>query len=217
ATGVWTQAGAHPPIPYTRGVGGSPNCKDPRDERVYCATYATAERFDGTTNSWTRVIDRSQLGESAQDVAIMGIDTVHNKLFRLGLTGTGGYLTPGTMDLTSLAYTRVATLVGPYASTFPVGSPNAYIGGAGLCFDPGLGKFLLYRAYGDDGFIYTFEYVSDLQWRCDRLTLAGTPPPIDQSASRGYFLGGSMQYCQELGGFAIIKRADLNVYFVKTV
>jgi hypothetical protein len=100
--------------------------------------------------------------------------------------------------------------MGRYADAINIGGYFA----AGLVFDRGLGKFLLYQ---DDGYLYAISRASDRTWLVDRLSLTGTPPQSGHSAGPGLVaIWGRMQYVPNLKGVCIIQGYDRPAYFVKT-
>lgn len=204
-SGVWDAPGTYPDIPLRRGWDGNWVCKHPVTEDIYVSSASAVSKWSLARNAW------SMLWQSTRtdvDRASAAIDPkAGGTLLRVG--NYGAFNIPVAIDLVSGAAT-VGSFTGPYAGSVSIGGYYA----AGLVFDRGLGKFLLFQ---DDGQLYTIARVSAADWRVDRLALVGTPPDAMHSAGPGLpAIWGRMQYVPNLNGVCIVQAYDRPAYFVKT-
>jgi hypothetical protein len=204
-TGAWERPGTYPDIPLRRGWDGNWVCKHPVTEDVYVSSASAVSKWSRARNAW------SMLWQSTRtdvDRACAAIDPRSGgTLLRVG--DYGGPNIPVAIHLAS-GEASVGSFSGPHAAAVSVGGYYA----AGLAFDQGLGRFLLFQ---DDGYLYTITRVSVTGWSVDRLPLSGTPPDAMHSAGPGLAaIWGRMQYLPNLDGVCIIQAHDRPAYFVKT-
>ena len=204
-TGVWEAPGRHPPIPNPRGWDGNWVCKHPVTEDVYVSGASAISRWSRADDRWSMVwtTERTDVDRATAAIDPAGGGT----LLRIG-----NYRAPNTpvaIDLATGSAT-VGSFSGRYRDVINIGGYFA----AGLVFDRGLGKFLLYQ---DDGYIYTISRASGASWQVDRLELTGTAPQSGHSAEAGLIaIWGRMQYVPNLRGVCIIQAYDRPAYFVRT-
>jgi hypothetical protein len=204
-TGVWDAPGTYPDLPLRRGWDGNWVCKHPVTEDVYVSSASAVSKWTRVRNSW------STLWESTRtdvDRASAAIDpTGSGTLLRVGNYGSSNI--PLAINLATGAAT-VGSFSGPHAGSVSIGGYYA----AGLVFDKGLGKFLLFQ---DDGHLYAITRVSAANWSVDRMVLSGKAPDAMHSAGPGLAaIWGRMQYVPNLDGVCIIQAYDRPAYFVKT-
>ena len=203
--GVWDPPGTHPGMPDYRGWDGNWVCKHPATEDVYTSGASTISKWSRGTNTWSTLwkTERTDV-----DRAVAAIDpTGHGTLLRIGNFGAANV--PLAIDL-STGLATVASFSGPHAASVNVGGQFA----AGIAYDPGLGKFLVFQ---DDGYLYAISKVSMVNWNVDRLRLTGTPPQAGHSGPPGLVaIWGRMRYVPNLRGVCIIQAYDRAAYFVKT-
>src|SRR5207249_1301036 len=142
-------------------------------------------KWSRTTNSWTTVLTTPQSG---LDRGTAAIDPSGNgTLLRVGEFGAPNV--PVAIDLAS-GVLAAGHFTGPYASAVNIGDYYA----AGLVFDRGLSKFILFQ---DDGNLYTIKRVSNDSWYVDRLPLSGSAPAAYASTTYGapyVAIWGRLQY-----------------------
>lgn len=204
-TGVWDAPGKHPPFPNARGWDGNWVCKHPVTEDVYVAGASTVSKWSSARDQWSMLwtTQRTDVDRATTAIDPAGGGT----LLRIGNYGPPN--TPVAIDLATGSAT-VGSFSGPYADAINIGGYFA----AGLVFDRGLGKFVLYQ---DDGYLYAISRVSSRIWRVDRLPLTGRPPDSAHSAEPGLVaIWGRMQYVPNLRGVCIIQAYDRPAYFVRT-
>jgi len=204
-TGVWDTPRTYPDLPLRRGWDGNWTCKHPVSEDVYVSSASAVSKWTRARNSW------STLWQSARtdvDRASAAIDpTGSGTLLRVG--DYGAHNIPLAIDLATGEAT-VGSFSGPHGGSVSIGGYYA----AGLVFDKGLGKFLLFQ---DDGHLYAITRVSAADWSVDRMALKGTAPDAMHSAGPGLpAIWGRMQYVPTLDGVCIIQAYDRPAYFVKT-
>jgi hypothetical protein len=204
-TGVWDVPGKHPPFPNARGWDGNWVCKHPVTEDVYVAGASTVSKWSSARDQWSMLwtTQRTDVDRATTAIDPAGGGT----LLRIGNYGPPN--TPVAIDLATGSAT-VGSFSGPYADAINIGGYFA----AGLVFDRGLGKFVLYQ---DDGYLYAISRVSSRIWRVDRLPLTGRPPDSAHSAEPGLVaIWGRMQYVPNLRGVCIIQAYDRPAYFIRT-
>ena len=204
-SGVWEAPGKHPPIPIRRGWDGNWICKHPVTEDVYVSGASAVSRWSSADDRWSMVwtTERTDVDRATAAIDPSGDGT----LLRIGNYGAPSI--PVAIDLATGSAT-VGSLTGRHADAINLGGYFA----AGLVFDRGLGKFLLYQ---DDGYLYTVSRASAANWQVDRLPLAGPAPEPRHSAAPGLIaIWGRMQYVPNLNGVCIIQAHDRPAYFVRT-
>jgi len=204
-TGVWDAPGTYPDIPLRRGWDGNWTCKHPVTEDVYVSSASAVSRWTRAKNAWSTLWQSTR---TDVDRASAAIDPTGNgTLLRVGDYGSPNV--PVAINLATGA-AAVGSFTGPYAGAISIGGYYA----AGLVYDKGLGKFLLFQ---DDGHLYAITRVSVATWSVDRMVLSGTAPDALHSAGAGLpAIWGRMQYVPNLDGVCIIQAYDRPAYFVKT-
>jgi hypothetical protein len=203
STGRWKAPRTHPNVPIPRGWDGNWACKHPVTENVYVSGARGISRWDVAQNTWTTVYQSTR---TDVDRGVAAIDPGGGgTLLRIGVLGS-----VLSINLANGAATT-GTLVGALASSIRVGAYYA----AGLVFDQGLKKFVLFQ---DDGHLYTIAKASATTWNVERLALSGVAPQTLHS-SAGYMpaIWGRMQYVPNLKGICIIQAYDRPAYFVRTI
>jgi hypothetical protein len=192
-------------MPAQRGYDGSWTCKHPTTGKFYASGQYAVTRFDPSANAWSWIYNGEVAGIDRGQAAI---DGARNKLLRIG-DWNSTHTVPITIDLATSQMTR-AVLSGPFAASI-LGYYQA-----SMVWDEGLGAFLYFQ---DDGYLYAITYVSDAEYRVDRMPLAGVPPtPGGSGVHSGgpCAIYGRMQYVPNLKGVVIVQRYDADAYFVRT-
>ena len=204
-TGIWDAPGTYSDLPLRRGWDGNWTCKHPVSEDVYVSSASAVSKWTRVRNSWSTLW---QSQRTDVDRASAAIDpTGSGTLLRVG--DYGAHNIPVAIDLATGAAT-VGSFSGPHAGSVSIGGYYA----AGLVFDRGLGKFLLFQ---DDGHLYAITRVSAADWSVDRVAMKGAAPDAMHSAGPGLpAIWGRMQYVPNLDGVCIIQAYDRAAYFVKT-
>ncbi len=178
-TGVWDAPGKHPPFPNARGWDGNWVCKHPVTEDVYVSGASAVSKWSSAKDRWSTLwtTQRTDVDRATAAIDPAGGGT----LLRIGNYGPPN--TPVAIDLATGSAT-VGSFSGPHADAINIGGYFA----AGLVFDRGLGKFVLYQ---DDGYLYAIRRVSGRIWQVDRLALTGRPPDSVIPPSRAWSRSGA--------------------------
>lgn len=222
ARNVWeTDSGAFSPV-YSWGYGnpdwdaqghfpnawssGGPNwdgnwqCLDPFTGTVYYGlnTQMAKRLSDGTVSQFAY----SPSVGNRRDKATALFDVNRGTIIWHGESASGWEW----WEITPAGVHTTLTLTGPAAASITNNE------GAGFVQDPVTGAYYLYQ---DTGVLYKITWSgSDLY--AEAVTTTGTGPASGEAAANGGGILSRLQYIEKLAGLALITKATVSAYFVRT-